>query len=218
VEREQQPVADPQAAPALESLEVAALRDERREGERAPSDDGVVGGLLQREAVGDQPQRRGLRLEVDEVEQLEAEQRARAARHRPQRGDDDAQRDDVASPPLLQPKQEQERERQEVHRLELNVQEVREVVRPEAPREAGDIRAAFRPERAPHEHVHRQRARHQGRKQQHVVAEHHVVGDGVDWREHRALQQQVIAVGERRRRRVKDVGVEHAAGEHVEGM
>ena len=110
-------------------------------------------------------------------------------------------------------------EREKVQRLQLQVNEVREAVRAESPREPGEIRPRFRAGDRAHEHMHRQRAGDERGDEQDVVAEHHVVRDGVERRKQDALQQQVIGVRQRPGGRIEDVRVEHGAVEqdHVSG-
>ena len=62
--------------------------------------------------------------------------------------------------------------------------------------------------------MHRERARDERHDEQHVVAENHVVGDRIERRQQEALEQEMIGVGQRARGGIKDVRVEHRAGEN----
>ena len=59
--------------------------------------------------------------------------------------------------------------------------------------------------------MHGEGARNEGCEQQHVVAQRHVSGDGVERRQQHTLQQQVIGIRQRASGGMKDVGVEDRA-------
>ena len=98
------------------------------------------------------------------------------------------------------------------------MEKVREVVRREAKNQSRDERGRLAAVQLADESMHRQRARHERCDQQDVVAEHEIVRDGVNRRDEERLQQQMIRVRERQRRRKEDRCVEHAAVHKPAGM
>src|SRR5207344_2162589 len=98
----------------------------------------------------------------------------RADRLKPQ---DQSQRNRVGSPLCIEQTMEEKKgERKKVERLELNVDEMREMVRREAEDQAGDIRRALAAGQSAGEHVHRKRREDERNKQQQGVTEDEVVG------------------------------------------
>ena len=114
--------------------------------------------------------------------------------------------------PRDEPVQRQGDQRHRVGRLQLQVAEVREVVRPEAPDRAADQRGPRRAGHRAHERVHRQRRGQQRQHQDHVVGEHGVAGQGVERPREHGDDEEVIRVGQGLSRRMEDRRVEHAAG------
>ncbi len=121
-------------------------------------------------------------------------------------------------PPRRTRHQAMQRQRDERHRvggLQLDVPEVRDVVRPEPPDGAGDERAPPRAGHLAREQVHGQRRGQQRQHHHRVVGEDRAVRDRVERPHQRRDDDEVIRIGQRLPGRVEDRRVEDPAGDRV---
>jgi hypothetical protein len=109
--------------------------------------------------------------------------------------------------------QEQQRERKEVEGLELQMQQMREPIWPERPRDPADVPRALGPGHQTDVHMHGQSAGNERRQQQDVVAGHGIAGEPIHRQQRDRLQNHVLRVRERAGRRIEDVGVEDTPGQ-----
>ena len=93
--------------------------------------------------------------------------------------------------------EEEERQRQKIQRLQLNMDQMREVVRREAEDQAGHKGRRLASGEGAGEHVHRERGGDKRSDQQNVVTENQVVRDYVHGPERHRLKEKVIGVGKR---------------------
>ena len=83
--------------------------------------------------------------------------------------------------------------------------------RPERPGEPAGKRPGVGGAKLAGERVHSESAREKRREQEDVVTDHHVVRRRIQRQQRYRLRQQMVRIRQRRRSRVKDVGVEDGA-------